>query len=476
MQLCRTGPNHSLDRPPDKQLMAGTGRKVNASQSSTFSLQQLLGLLDALPNQQEIEKLALTPQHALNELMTMRCFYETGIHLNQKDDQLAIQVEADHQLDQKTQRISLRLLLENRGIVHLSLLNFSELNDHLLNQLILNNSSTLKILDLRRCRQVSWAPIIANHPNLFHLEELIFSDCQLIEGNFCLIFGRPVPLPNLKKLVFNPGSTLRPCQVALDAPLLQYLKLRGNFYLTSSIITQMVNNPLKGIDPGNLDEVNWDPDQSSNLVDALLKAKTVTTGKGLLMGLLSDIKKGEHTSKEIVVDVNLTDFEKDKKHYTLQCRDGVFSVLINLLKRYNGWIDLSFYPVKLKPDQVRMIFQVLPKSLITRLYLFECKISKAGAQALAQGLPGSQVIQLDLRYNQIGKAGARVLAQALPQSKITKLNLQGTQIGKSGAQALPQSQITELDLTANGIGYAGAQALAQALPQSQVTVIRAGSA
>lgn len=213
-----------FSRSPHERLGIVTGKGVQVSQSASLTFHQLLG---QIPNEEGLKELQRSPQDALNELITIRCFYEMGIQLIYKGSELTIDIEQTHHLEKDKQRIFLHLLLCGQSIVNLSLPNFSELDDQILNQLIQKNGSTLRKLDLRECHNVTSTPLIKNGYYLSNLEELSLSGREFsdIFTSTLVIPKLPLRLPKLKKLSIENSPRMK--FFFVEVPHLHFLKV-GN--------------------------------------------------------------------------------------------------------------------------------------------------------------------------------------------------------------------------------------------------------
>lgn len=211
-------------RPGPQRLATATGKMGQTSVCTSLTLRSLIG---HLPTQQDLELDTYHPKAALEELAMMTCLFEPGIQMNYGKN-LEVKVSDDHKFTPETQRIILRLILASRGIAHLRLLNFSVLNDTLLEQLIRSNSTTLKSIDLRGCPAISFKPILAHYSRLSQVEEIQMSGSAL--GNFCLNDRQAVPFPKLKKLLIQTHSKSE--RIVLHAPALKSLKIIGDPKIT----------------------------------------------------------------------------------------------------------------------------------------------------------------------------------------------------------------------------------------------------
>ena len=128
------------------------------------------------------------------------------------------------------------------------------------------------------------------------------------------------------------------------------------------------------------------------------------------------------------------------------------------LAHLSKWIEPSYLDDPgvepfLDEKIMQTLAQILPRSKIRYLNLYNNQISKNWMQLFVQGLPHSSIEELDLRHNRFEEAGTlAALAETLPYTKISRLDLSGSFFIPDEdiayfAKILPQTQITDLDLS-----------------------------
>lgn len=140
--------------------------------------------------------------------------------------------------------------------------------------------------------------------------------------------------------------------------------------------------------------------------------------------------------------------------------------------RQTPWVtELDLSHNELCCQDVVILFEALPRTHVTRLYLQENFIGASGCAALAAVLPDTQLCYLDVSYNRIGDSGCRALIKALPRAGLTHLSVRGNGIGDAGAQSLAQvlsaypACLKSLDVRGNKFGVTSHEALVGLLPE-----------
>ena len=144
---------------------------------------------------------------------------------------------------------------------------------------------------------------------------------------------------------------------------------------------------------------------------------------------------------------------------------------------------LSLFDCHITQTGVRQIFKVLKNELsnMTSLNLCSCSMADECVVTIAESLPSTNVTKLSLYNNKITDAGVASLSQALQTAacQVTILNLSENQITDAGVASLSQAlqtaacQVTILNLSENQITDAGVASLSQALQTAacQVTIL-----